>query len=419
MVSCAFVGDPGAPPVQRRSSSDGSRARGAAGPRAGAASALLALALLAPAASCSSPEPLGRPPGPIAAGGGGSDGGIDLGDGSGPPSADASGLCGNQIHAVITDAPNLYFVLDASGSMSAPAPGGGTRYSAVRAAAVDLVRTLGARINVGAAVFPRGATALEACPPGEQVFAVAPGDAFTGSDGPTTAGFKKSIHVTPNGGTPTAATLEALYPTLVALPGRSIVLLATDGGPNCNEAAACEAAECIANIEALEGCDPNNNKNCCAQGGPAGPGMCIDRQPTLDAIAALKAEGVKVYVIGIPGSEAYADVLDAMAIAGGTAQFGSSKYYSVTDLGDLGAVLGSIASVVIACDFTLSDPPPEPDLTNVYLDAELLPAGGANGWVWAEGGAVVRLLGQSCERLKLGQVKQVQIVSGCPTEAAK
>jgi hypothetical protein len=367
--------------------------------------------------SCASPDPLGRPPGPVANGSGGSDGGVDLGDGSGPPDLDAAGLCGNQLHSIITDAPNLYFVIDASGSMSAPAPGGGSRYSAVRSAAVNLVRTLGPRINAGAAVFPYKATDLEPCRTGKQVFPVTPGDVHTGSDGPTTIAFQQSLKGPPFGGTPTAATLEALHSTLGALPGTSIVLLATDGGPNCNEAASCSAGECIANIEMLEGCDPN--ANCCDPKGPAGPAMCIDRQASIDAIAALKAAGIKVYVIGIPGSEAYASVLDAMAIAGGTAQFGSSKYFSVTDLADLGDVLGGIASVVLSCDFAIADPPPEPDLTNVYLDSEILPQGGANGWVWAEDGTIIRLLGKTCEALKLGQVKAVQIVSGCPTEAAK
>ena len=408
----------GAHRAPRRSSIAGSSPRGAA-LLAGLSSALFGAFAFT---SCASPDPLGRPPGAVVNGSGGGDGGIDLGDGSGPPDLDASGLCGNQLHSIITDAPNLYFVIDASGSMSAPAPGGGsTRYAAVRSAAVDLVRTLGPRINAGAAIFPFKATDLEPCRTGKQVFPVTPGDVFTGSDaasdGPTTLGFQASLKVSPHGGTPTAATLAALHGTLAALPGTTIVLLATDGGPNCNEAASCSQAECIASIEGLEGCDPA--ENCCSPQGPAGPSMCIDKPATLEAIEALKAAGIHVYVIGIPGSEAYAGVLDAMAIAGGTAQFGSSKYFSVTDLADLNAVLGGIASVVIACDFAIADAPPEPDLTNVYLDLKILPQGGPNGWVWVEDGTIVRLLGDACERLKLGQVKQVQIVSGCPTEAAK
>jgi hypothetical protein len=379
------------------------------------------MTLVAAAVASCGPRDLSRGSPPAGwAGGQGGEGGFGVGDGSGPPSPDADGLCGNKVHAVITDAPNLYFVLDASGSMSAPAPGGGSRYSAVRGAAIDLVRSLGRRISAGAAIFPHKATDIEPCRPGAQVFATTPGDAYTGpdgnGDGPTTTGFKKSTDVSPFGGTPTAATLTELYGELTALPGETIVLLATDGGPNCNEDAVCAAEACIANIEEQGACDPD--ENCCAPGAPAGPSMCIDEEPTLAAIGALKAKGIKVYIIGIPGSEAYAGVLDAMAFAGGTAQLGATKYYSVTDLKDLGDVLGDIASVVVSCDFEVADPPPEPDLTNVYLDQELLSYGPPNGWTWASA-SVVRLLGGACDRVKHAEVKQVQIVSGCPTEVAK
>lgn len=146
--------------------------------------------------------------------------------------------------------------------------------------------------------------------------------------------------------------------------------------------------------------------------------MALSAALVFAAIAALKAEGIKVYVIGVPGSEPYADVLDAMAIAGGSAQFGATKYYSVTDLDDLDDVLGDISSVVVSCDFALADPPQDPGLTNVYLDQEVLAYGSVNGWTWAPG-SVVRLLGGACERVKHAEAKQVQIVSGCPTEVAK
>src|SRR4051812_48002114 len=48
-----------------------------------------------------------------------------------PPTPDASGLCGNQIHQVITNAPNIYFVFDASGSMGSAATARATRYDLV------------------------------------------------------------------------------------------------------------------------------------------------------------------------------------------------------------------------------------------------------------------------------------------------
>lgn len=380
--------------------------------------ALLALGLSVFA--CSEREPLrGVPPGFSGGVGGAGGQGIDVGDASAPPDLDAGGLCGNQLHQVISDAPNLYFVLDASGSMSEALPQGGTRYSAVRGAALDLVRKLGALINVGAAVFPYGATDIAPCKAGKEVLSLSPGDPYTGSDGPTTLSFKKSTNIEPSGGTPTANTLWALAGTLTKLSGKTIVLLATDGGPNCNESAQCTASECIANIEQLQGC--TGNTNCCDPGGLAGPSMCIDKSNTIDVLSTLKNAGIKTYVIGIPGSESYAGVLNEMAMAGGSAQIGDNKYFGVGDLKDLADVLGSIASVYVSCDFALVDAPPDPGLTNVYLDGQVLPYGELDGWVWAQSmpGTAVRLMGMACDRLKHGQVKSVQIVSGCPTEVAK
>lgn len=369
-------------------------------------------------AACSSSDPLGAPPriynfgGSTSSGGGG----LNVGnDDAGPPDLDAGGLCGNQILPALINAPNIYFILDTSGSMGAPA-NGSTRYEVVRSAAIDLVRNLGPLINVGAALFPHKASAANPCHPGAQVFPVTAGDAYTGADGKTTIAFKSATKATPTGGTPTSASLSALYPTLVGLSGKTIVLLATDGGPNCNTKATCTLSECISNIEGDPACDPA--ANCCSPQGPAGPAMCIDEPATLSAISDLAAAGIDVYVIGVPGSDVYGDVLDAMAVAGGTAQAGSPQYYKVSDLDELGGVLGGIASVVISCEIDLMAPPPDKDLTNVYLDQQLLPYDVVDGWRWASETAV-ELRGEACDRLKTGKVKQVQVVSGCPTEAAK
>jgi hypothetical protein len=149
-----------------------------------------------------------------------------------------------------------------------------------------------------------------------------------------------------------------------------------------------------------------------------GPAQCLDRGPTVDAVAALWAAGIATYVIGIAGSETYADVLDAMAEAGGAPRPSAPAYYKVDDLGDLGAVLGSIASKVVSCDFDLEDPPPAEGQTNVYLDQTVVPYDALDGWVWVSP-TVVELRGAACDELKNGGVKQVQIVSGCPTEQPK
>jgi hypothetical protein len=332
----------------------------------------------------------------------------------GPPPADAGGLCGNQIHKLIFDAPNLYFVLDTSGSMAAPAGNGSSRYLLVRKAALNMIQKLGPLINVGAALFPQSATDADPCRSGGQVLPVSPGDPVSTKLGPTGVAFSKATQVTPFGGTPTAATLKALLPTLTSLGNRTIVVLATDGGPNCNEGATCSADACISNIEGQ--CAASTN--CCAPNGPDGPTMCVDREATSSAVAALAGAGVPVYVVGIPGSEIYESVLSELSLVGGAPQPAPPFYYKVTDFDNLGSVLGAIAAVQISCSFDLVDPPQAPGFTNVYFDQTVIPYDEAEGWRW-ETPSGIELVGKACQKLKSGGVLQVQIVSGCPTEAPR
>ena len=158
--------------------------------------------------------------------------------------------------------------------------------------------------------------------------------------------------------------------------------------------------------------------NCCAANQPYGPSSCIDRDDTVAAIEALASAGIDVYVIGVPGSEVYASVLDEMAQAGNVPQPSPPYYYRVDDVAALGGVLSQIASVAISCAFDLVDPPPVPGNTNVYLDGIVLPYDVIDGWKWKTS-SVVELVGEACTRLKTGQVATVQIVSGCPTEVPK
>ena len=76
-----------------------------------------------------------------------------------------------------------------------------------------------------------------------------------------------------------------------------------------------------------------------------------------------------------------------------------------------------MGSVALAQQTTEQTPPPDPTQTNVYFDQEVVLYDPANGWHWTSSTTIV-VEGAACERLKKGQVKQVQIVSGCPTKVA-
>jgi hypothetical protein len=294
------------------------------------------------------------------------------------------------------------------------AGGGFTKYQLVEHSAVQMIETLGPLINVGAAVFPNLATQAFPCHVGGEVFPVSPGDPVGPMTGPTTGGFIAATSLVPFGGTPTAATLTALEPKLAALPGRTIVILSTDGGPNCNASLMCGVDSCIANLEGQ--CNPPSF-NCCSPSGPNGPNDCIDHDATVAAVTALATAHVKVVVVGVPGSDTYAAVLNDMAIAGGAPQMGPPFYYQVDDLNTLTQVFQTIAEGYVSCDIVLQDPPPDMNHTNVYFDGMVVLQDPTNGWVW-NGSATITLVGAACQQLKGGTVKEVQVVSGCPTQKA-
>src|SRR5690242_2940621 len=325
---------------------------------------------------------------------GGAGGGGCVEDAAAPPGPDALGLCGNTFLQATSDPPNLYFVIDRSGSMQEIVDGR-VKYDAVATASVALVRKLGAQVNVGAAVFPGPmVNPDDTCATGEEVFPTRPGDPLpTGAcsvDGEVTRAFSRSISIPsgsmPIGGTPTGATLSRLAPTLAGLRGRTVVILATDGGPNCNPAAMCDASKCIPNIEHAPSCTPD--VNCCSPA-IAGPTSCLDDVATIAAVAQLARWGVRTYVVGIPGSAPYATLLEELARTGGTARPAGSgaAYYDVDHLGELDNILAAIGStVVLSCHLHLETPPREMSLVNVYLDRQLVEYGAPDGWVWTDTG---------------------------------
>jgi hypothetical protein len=319
------------------------------------------------------------------------------------------GVCACADEALLGDPPTLYFVLDRSGSMN-----GSNKWSTIQIALEKIVIALGPRAQVGAAVFPD--PAQDQCAPGVEVFASRRGDAPAGTPGPTELALLQTLgHIAASGGTPTAATLQKLAPTLQAIPGKTFVILATDGGPNCDASATCTAATCTANIENTPGCPPGG-PTCCTDPTTGGPLSCLDSQPTIDAVTALAKAGIPVYVVGVPGSQPYADLLDQLATAGGTARGSEPQYYAV-DTADQAAFYSAMSKVAAkiagSCILTLNQVPPDPSLINVFLDGTVLPQSGPDGWTL--NGTIVTLLGASCQAVQNGDVIDVRVVAGCPT----
>ncbi|MBS2013239.1 MAG: VWA domain-containing protein [Deltaproteobacteria bacterium] len=371
----------------------------------------VAFAAAAIVAGCGSqrPEPAGTfvltPPDPGGGGGGLFDAGTK------PPGCgkkDDGSYCDCVDVPLFTNPPNMYFVLDHSGSMA-----DGEKWNAVRTVVAKILRGLGPRANYGATMYP--GLAAQTCAPPVEILPISPGDPLGQGDGPTTTKLLAATDIAPFGGTPTAAALRFAGSKLASAKGKTFVILFTDGGPNCGSTP-CTVDKCMPNIEAIPGCPAAGPTNCCEA--PEGSvEACLDGAATASAVASLKASGFPVYVVGIPGSVKYAALLDQLAVAGGTAQATAGpKYFQINSTNDseILAVLKRISAQIVAtCEFQLTEPPAAPENVNVYLDEVVLPADPVNGWKIE--GAKVTLLGDACQKLLRGDVLGVRIIAGCPT----
>lgn len=311
---------------------------------------------------------------------------------------------------LFADPPNMYFVLDKSGSMQDQ-----DKWDTVRITVANVLRQVASRANFGVSLFPGGDGQI-CSNAAEETIPITPGDPPSKKDGKLTTLFLSATRdIRPSGATPTAGALAFAKSKLATAKGKSFVVLATDGGPNCDAAANCTAATCIPNIEGASGCTPS--VNCCAP--PVGIAEnCLDADATVKAAEALAAVGIPVYVIGIPGSGPYADVLNRIADGGGTAQTGATKYFAVSnaDQTTLLATLKQIAAKIVAtCSFKLKAPPADENLVNVYFDEAVLPKdpGGGNGWSIT--GDTLTLEGGACQHVLAGDVIDVRIIVGCPS----
>lgn len=194
------------------------------------------------------------------------------------------------------------------------------------------------------------------------------------------ASIQASISGTkPGSNTPTRAAVTTATTYLQGLQSKDantkVILLATDGEPNCNPSG----------------------------GSTSSP----DVDGTKAAIAAAAAAGFKVYVIGIGPSVGN---LDSFAQAGGT-----NKSYPTTSADELANALKSISQAVVSCTFTMDKDAPDPNNVAVYLDTNLIAKDAANGWSWAPNSTTTVVLnGKACNDLTSGAAKTVHVLFGCP-----
>ncbi|MFZ5896019.1 MAG: vWA domain-containing protein [Myxococcota bacterium] len=336
------------------------------------------------------------------------------------------GLCGGDAIDAEPVPANLLFVIDRSQSMEAvPAGFTTSKWEAMVSALKQALEGVRGRMGVGLQFFPDPPTGSSnagcALPTsGELTVPV-------GSDDPTIQQIEQKLDGSvPTGSTPTADALALARSYFssgagAALEGNKYVLLALDGGPNCNDTLECGAdtpaarALCTQTYDKPQLCGESAPFNCCS-GQPTG---CLDAERVIAEVERLHAAGITTIVVGIPGSEPYAEVLDALAEKGGAAaSTRSPKYFKVDDPKSLSDALGALTlNLIKTCELQLKSAPPDENQVNVYLDGTVVPKSGDDGWELDHSTTppTVRIKGASCAELERVGARSITVEFGCPT----
>ncbi len=364
--------------------------------------------------------------------------------GVGGSSNDCNGVYGNgcALQQVAYPAANMLLVIDESGSMNnyTTSSGNQSKWSEMKTALNAALVPVQNSINFGLELFPYDpagpidGTATDPStycqvPQGSAAIAVA-----INTDASSRAGNLQRILDTvnsavPAGGTPTAAALDQAYVYFTQgnganLVGSKWILLATDGGPNCNASLACTADTCTQNLDNLCAAAAIN---CCANN----PDACLDDQSVVTKISALAAIGINTFVVGLPGSEAYAATLNVFAQAGNVPNPNGASgeaYYGVSasnSLAGLEEALTAITSLrVVSCDIPLATTPPDPNNVSVFIDCTAIPKLAADassdaGWFvdYSVSPAHLVFVGQTCGNIQTSGAQRIDIIGGCPGNA--
>lgn len=197
----------------------------------------------------------------------------------------------------------------------------------------------------------------------------------------------------PGGGTPTHDGLRQASQYLRARPGRGsarYIVLATDGGPNCNAMPPVPHTSCVCT---------SSDPNACRADPRVGPFNCLDDARTVALIREIATPAdpallaIPVYVVGLDGSmmsrEDLLGVLDAMAVAGTRprpAMPGERRYYSVRRPEDLQSAFQTIVAPLARCAYVTPSRPDNPDEIDIEVNGRLVPRDATRneGWDWTD-----------------------------------
>lgn len=324
------------------------------------------------------------------------DGGTDAG-------MDA-GMCVPRPLALNRRGAEILFVVDRSNSMKDtldgrdPLPGELARWDLLAQTLEEVLGDADPLLEIGAEFYPR--VSVNAATP-EEACSVDTGIDLTPGRGRTDDLLRFFTDTQPGGGTPTALALEEARGFFERRPDADrprFVVLATDGGPNCNPDTGVPHDACIC----------TGVPEMCAVDPLFGPYNCLDDVRTLHVIRTLfDALDVPVYVIGMddPTRPDLAAVLDRMAIAGGRPREdpGERRFYSIRRPDDLRGALTTITESISRCVFNIS-PPSDGELVEVHVAGMPVPrdVARAEGWDFTASRTEITLFGGACEQVAEG-----------------
>lgn len=291
------------------------------------------------------------------------------------------GGCGGKEVKAEPVAPNMLIVLDRSCSMTASLGGGVNKWQAAVAAINTMTAQFDGKIRFGLSLFPDLVTPN--CQQADITIPVAPGteteiqtlltNALAGNDpyypdGPCVTNIDTAM---------LQATTE---PSFADMDRDSYVLLITDG---------------------------KQSSGCSAAGADSGTEMIIQELH--------QTQGVPTFVLGF-GSGIDPAQMNTFAELGGVPAGPDTKYYDAQDQASLDAALKTIADKTLGCTFSLEEPPPNSNSIFVFFDnKDKVPRDTKqeSGWDYDAAQQQVTFYGEYCDKLKSGEVTDVDIVFGC------
>ncbi len=326
------------------------------------------------------------------------DAGLDAGTApvdAGRPPVDAGIACVPGVVSPRRAVPTVMFVLDRSGSMAFDFAGHsgdpGDPLTGPRRWAVleeSLTRTLPAydtALSMGVVLFPDDDGDQDEC----DVATTAALSPMVGNATSVLSLFARQ----PSGGTPTYSAVFAAADAVATVPG-AVLVLVTDGEPNCN--VALDPVSCVCT-------NPTNDVPplCFAD-------SCLDDTRSVALLRELvTSQRLVTYVIGVGDTGLNGDLsrtLDALAIAGGVPRINATHaYYSATSQAELSAALGEISARIARCTFDTGTRLVPGDSVEVRVGSSTVPFG-PQGWEWVdEAAGRFGLTGTYCERAIAGE----------------